>query len=100
MKIPASVRIGWRDYTIEFGEERRNDKGTPLNGEIDFTNHIIYIDKNIVSNDEKILTFLHEIVHGIFYSQGHLKWADNEELVSAVSEGLFQLMNDNPKLFT
>lgn len=99
MKIPSSVKVGWRNYSIEFGEERRNIKGEPISGEIDVLNHIIYIDKNIYDK-EKVLTFLHEVVHGIFYSQGHLKWSDNEELVSAISEGLFQLMNDNPKLFT
>jgi hypothetical protein len=99
MKIPSTVKIGWRIYKIEMVEERRDEKGNLLNGEIDFTNHIIYIDKNI-SEDEKEVTFLHEVRHGIFYGQGHLKWSENEELVSAVSEGSLQLMKDNPKLFT
>jgi len=99
MKIPKNIKIGWRNYTIEYGEERRDEKGNLLNGEIDYTNHIIYIDKNIVDNKEKIITFLHETVHGILYSQGHLKWAENEELVSAISEGWFQLIEDNTKLF-
>ena len=100
MKIPSSVKVGWRNFTIEYCEERRDEKGNLLNGEIDLTNQIIYIDKNIIHDNVKIVTFLHECVHGILYGQGHLKWSDNEELVSAISEGLFQLMNDNPKLFT
>lgn len=99
MKIPKTIKIGWRTYTIQFTEERRNEKGDLLDGQIDFTNHVIYIYKNLPFEDEKIVAFLHEIIHGIFFSQGHSEWGDNEELVEAVSEGIFQVMSDNPNLF-
>ncbi len=98
MKIPKTIKIGWRTYTIKFVDERRDEKGEFLDGEIDFTNHIIYIVNNLLS-DEQTVTFLHEIIHGVFYSQCHSDWGDNEDLIEGVSEGLFQLMKDNPKLF-
>jgi len=99
MKIPKNIKIGWRDYKIKFTEERRDDEGNLLDGEIDYLNHIIYIDNNLPSKEETIIAFLHEVVHGIFNSQCHSDWANNEDLVEAVSEGLFQLIVDNPKLF-
>jgi len=99
MKIPKNIKIGWRDYKVKFVEERRDEKGDYLDGEIDFLNHIIYIDDNLPSEDEKVIAFLHEVVHGIFNSQCHSDWCDNEDLVEGVSEGLFQLMRDNPKIF-
>jgi len=100
MKIPKTIKIGWRDYAIKFVDERRSEEGELLDGEIDFLNHIIYIDNNLFQEDEKVIAFLHEVIHGIFHNQCHSDWCNNEDLVEAVSEGLFQLMRDNPKLFS
>lgn len=99
MKIPETVKIGWRNYTVKMIDERRDETGQILDGEIDFSNRIIYIDKT-QNIDEQIVVFLHEVVHGIFKSQCHSDWGDNEDLIEAVSEGIFQLMKDNPKLFS
>ena len=100
MKIPKQIKIGWRDYSVEFTEERIDEEeGELLDGEIDFLNHIIYIDNNLYYEDEKVIAFLHEVIHGIFHYQCHSDWCNNEDLVEAVSEGLFQVMRDNPKLF-
>jgi len=99
MKIPENVKIGWRNYLVKMVEERRDEEGELLSGQIDFTNHIIYIDNNL-NIDEQIVSFLHEVVHGIFYSHCHSDWGDNEDLVESVSEGLFQIMKDNPKIFS
>lgn len=98
MKIPKTIKIGWRNYTVKLVEDLQDDNGTPLNGQTDFTNHIIYIDKDIQEN-EKLVTLLHEIQHCIYHAQGNCDWRDNEILVSANAEGFFQLMKDNPKVF-
>jgi len=99
MKIPNNVKIGWRNYTVKMVEERRDETGQVLDGEIDFVNHIIYVDKT-QDSDEQIIAFLHEVVHGIFNAQCHSDWRDNEDLVEGISEGLFQLMKDNTKIFS
>lgn len=99
MKIPESVKIGWRNYIVKTVDERRDDKGDYLSGQIDFNTHIIYLDRNL-NDDEKAVAFLHELIHGIFNSHCHSDWTDNEDLVESVSEGLYQIMKDNPKLFT
>lgn len=53
----------------------------------------------MIYEDERVVTFLHEVVHGIFHSYCNSKWNDDEDLVECVAEGLFQLVRDNPKLF-
>ena len=99
MKIPQYVRIGLRDYEVRFVDGRRDEKGDLLDGQIDFSNRIIYLDQNIIYEDEKFITFLHEVVHGIFHNYCNSKWNNNEDLVECVAEGIFQLVKDNPNLF-
>lgn len=100
MKIPKIIRIGWRDYTIKFvNEALRDEKGDLLDAQVDFSNRIICIDNNIVFNDEKIIKCFHEAWHVIFKNQWHSEWCDNEDLVDACAEGMFQLVRDNPGMF-
>lgn len=43
MKIPKTIKIGWRIYEVKFiNEEIRDKNGDLLDGQIDFNNHIIY----------------------------------------------------------
>lgn len=99
MNIPDKVKIGWRNYKVMQGEDRRDEKGNMLIGQIDYDSHTIYLKKNIIDEDEKCLSFLHEILHGIFYSEGQTKLRSNEDLIMAISEGLYQVIKDNPDMF-
>ena len=44
MQIPNNIKIGWRNYTIEFVDEIDEDLS---NGEINFNEQNIKINKNI-----------------------------------------------------
>jgi len=100
MNIPETVKIGWRNYLVAACTNRKDALEEVVAGEIDYDNHIIYLDETIVQPHQKQLTLLHEIIHGIFQYQGHTEWRKNEELIEAISEGLMQVILDNPKLFT
>ncbi len=98
MNIPEKVKIGWRTYKINQGEHRATNDGETLAGEIDYDDNTIYIyDKQ--SEDVKIATLLHEILHGIFLFSGHTDWRTNEDLVSCISENLYQVIKDNSEMF-
>lgn len=97
-EIPRTIKIGWREYTVREGEDKRNSEGEFLMGEIDYDKHVIFLDNTLLP-DEKKCAFLHEVVHGIFYSQVHTEWRKDEDLVSAIAEGLMNLTRDNPDLF-
>ena len=96
--IPNKVKIGWREYTVEQSEHRSGDGGGDLYGEINYEGQKIYIyDK--LTPDNKVVTLLHEIMHGIFYISGHEKWRKDEGLIDCISENLYQVIKDNPDLF-
>lgn len=97
MTIPESVKLGWRNYRILQDEHRCSEEGD-LSGEIDYANSVIYIyDK--LSEDEKCVTLLHEIIHGIFYLSGRKKQMNDEPLIECLSENLYQVIKDNPGMF-
>jgi len=99
MKIPQNIKIGWRNYSVKKIEGLVDENNEVLLGETDLTNHTIVLNKNVMDENEKMVTLFHEIFHCIFHGQSHMEWRDNEELVSAIAEGLFQLYKDNPKMF-
>lgn len=98
MQIPDKVKIGWREYLIQKYGARRNTNGDLLCGEIDYVKHTIYLN-NEYSEEQMKVTLLHEIMHGIFNREGHTDWRENEDLIDAIAEGLFELLKDNPELF-
>lgn len=98
MNIPEKVKIGWREYRIVQGEHRTADKGGDLYGEIKYEENEIYL-YNRLSLDEKAVTLLHEIVHGVLYLSGRNKERNDEGLVTAISENLYQVIKENPELF-
>jgi hypothetical protein len=98
MKIPEQVKIGWRNYKVEQGEHRAADNGGDLYGEIQYEKSNIFLyDK--LPEDEKCVTLLHEILHGIFYITGHKDLRENESIIECISENLYQIIRDNPEMF-
>lgn len=91
MQIPEKIKIGWREYTVEKGEKRFCQSGD-LCGEIDYGAKVIYLYEGL-DNEEMANTFLHEIIHGIFEYMGR---EQDEGLVVALTEGLYQVLRDNP----
>lgn len=98
MKIPEKVKIGWRNYTIEQGEHKSGDFGGDLYGEIHYEQDKIWLYQG-QSDENKIVTLLHEILHGIFYTSGNKEWRENEELITCVTENMYQVIKDNPGMF-
>lgn len=97
MNIPETVKIGWRNYNVEQGEHRAGDNGGDLYGQIHYEKRKIFLyDK--LDEDEKSVTFLHEIAHAILYNMGSELRSD-ENFVTAFTENLYQVMKDNPGLF-
>ena len=97
MNIPETVKIGWRNYTVTQGEHRAGDNGGDLYGEISYEKRKIFLyDK--MDEDERNVTLLHEIAHGILYNMGSVLRTD-ENFITAFSENLYQVIKDNPNMF-
>jgi hypothetical protein len=86
------VRIGHRDFKIEpfpqgFGER--------LFGETDYDTLSIRVHDRLEPS-VKASTLLHEIVHAIYDEYGISKDDEEERVVNSISNGLSQVIRDNP----
>ena len=94
MQIPEKIKIGWRTYSIEQGERRFGSNGGDLYGEIQYEKGEIYLYEG-QSEENKWVTLLHEIIHGIFFMTGQSEYRGNEDLTTLLSENLYQVLKDN-----
>lgn len=86
------VRIGYRDFKIEpfpagFGER--------LDGETDFSTLTIRFHTDL-DPSVKSATLLHEILHVVYDEYGLAKDDPEERVVTTLSNGLCQVIRDNP----
>lgn len=96
IKIPEQVRIGGVDYKVDAMPNLRRGSGL-LYGEISFDECCIHLSQTDGAGSERQkITLLHEILHGILwhYWSGE-EIEQEEELVTALSKGLFQVLKDN-----
>lgn len=86
------IKIGYKTYDIVYDNEYLDEK--ELTGEIDY-----YNKKIIVRNDrdevEFLNTFIHEVLHGIFYQSGDKNLREDENLINCIANGLTQVIVDN-----
>ena len=98
--FPKTLKIGAHNVKIVFPYEfkERND----LSGQYDKNMGEIRISKidscgNTCIDSELWVTFLHEVLHAIDHSIGHMMFAgeEGERRLEGLSEGLYQTLNDN-----
>lgn len=100
MRIPDKVRIGGIDYAISCEDTVRNST-TLLYGEINYSSSVIRISKTDASGFHKqCVTLWHEILHGVVEHLGiDLEHSTEEQIVTAISKGVYQVIQDNPSMF-
>ena len=97
MKIPETITIGGVQYTIKWeAEPFFNDAGDEMVARILFTDSIIQISSTKMGNQMVDVSFLHEVVHGIFYCMGIVgepKRVLNESFVEQCAHLWLQVFN-------
>lgn len=68
-------------------------------GEIDYDNEKIRISSKY-SQKQQNQTFLHELIHGIFDKLDFIDLRRDERLVNQLSITLYEVILDNPHIFT
>ena len=86
------IKIGYKTYDIVYDNEYLDKK--ELTGEIDYYNKKIII-RNDRDEVEFLNTFIHEIIHGIFYHSGDRNLKEDEDLINCLANGLTQVIVDN-----
>lgn len=97
MNIPEKVKIGGFNYTVV--KKSRVDKGNiDVDGEIFYDQGEIALRDDVEQSQEyREMVFLHECLHGIFYSVGLSH--DDENLVGTLGKGIHAFIKDNPEVF-
>jgi hypothetical protein len=93
MKIPEKIRIGGVDYKITETENLNNGERM-LYGEIDFEQSTIKLAPQNQDHQHKSITLWHEILHGIIKNAG-LDIKNEEQIVDALSKGVYMVLQDN-----
>ena len=97
ISIPNKIKIGAMDVTIQLQKhltKRSDDEGGYFEED-----QLILLDKDIIEagNKYSIVLLWHEVLHAI-YSQYSLDGLSEEKNVSGFSQGIVQVLGDNPKL--
>ena len=101
MMIPALVRISGVDYEVHLTESPVIVDGRQCFGSIEYEQNRINIDVSIGSVERHMQTLIHEILHGIGRDRDiDFGNADEEEIVEAFARGLYQVIADNPSMFS
>lgn len=98
MKIPSDVRINGIDYPVVY-EARLNDGAHICHGQSLFDDCLIKLNPDSQAQQKQCVTLWHEILH-ILIDNAKLTIEDEERVVTALSSGIYQVLQDNGrKLF-
>jgi hypothetical protein len=96
MKLPKKIKIGYRDFKVDDMPEHKLEE---FHGHIDLDQGVIQISQQF-GDSKTINTVLHEIIHGGFHINAIGLDRDLEEqITTAMSNYLCQVMRDNKPLF-
>lgn len=95
MKIPSSIRINGTDWDIDLNEEVMSNQDGAL-GMTDCTKLKIYMRPSI-STQQFVCTLIHELLHALIWQNGlrSVLKDDEEQIVMALSQGIFQVFREN-----
>lgn len=92
------VKIGYKEYEIVKKEEII-ELPNECYGKIDFDKEKIELSTKYNQNQQN-QTFIHELIHGIFDKLDMHDLRDNEIVVNQLSKKLYEVILDNPHIFT
>lgn len=101
--LPKEVRILGTKYSIFFddygeGFSREWKIPNPLAGIIDYGRGVILLSRKIETLQDLQAVLLHEIIHGVLESMGERTINEQEDVVTRVSNGIYAVIKDNPKV--
>lgn len=91
MVIPASIEIGYRDYSILKTEEPIILDNAVCYGTISYDKQEIKLDKTC-KKDQSLCTLIHEVIHGI---DADLNIELDEKAVELLGKGFYQFLKHN-----
>lgn len=102
MNIQGKVRVGSMDYDVILTDEKIiNQDGEECLGLTDHNLHEIKISTNLQNEQGQEKTFLHELIHAMIEERNlDFECITEEILAEDLSTILYQVIRDNPEMFT
>ncbi|NGT85688.1 hypothetical protein [Clostridium perfringens] len=102
MNIQGKVRVGSMDYDVILTDEKIiNQDGEECLGLTDHNLHEIKISTNLQNEQGQEKTFLHELIHAMIEERNlDFESITEEILAEDLSTILYQVIRDNPEMFT
>lgn len=95
--VNYGLKIGGLTYDLQLLDSSPKLNGEELLGLIDYDRQEIYIS-NAQHIETKLVTILHEILHGIVHDRNLPVGGNEEDIVDGLSRGIYQILVDNPRL--
>lgn len=92
------LKLGYKTFNI-IKEKEIIRLPNELLGEISYMEEVIRIS-NKISQNEQNQTFMHEMIHGLLDKIGYNEMAVDEKFVDRLATGLYEVIKDNPQIFT
>lgn len=96
-KKPKRIRILNLSWKVEFVDKAISTASESL-GWCDYDNQTISLFED-QSNESMADTFLHEVLHALFYAMGIEPTGDEENVICRISTGLCTVWSTNPLVF-
>lgn len=98
MDKPLTINVAGLNYKVVVTEYfKASDDDRNLWGYCDYGDLTIYIRKSL-SEERKQQTLIHELTHAVFSETGFTE--QDEETVTRLSSVLYQVLKQNPHIFT
>jgi hypothetical protein len=95
--IPKKVKIGGIDYEVKRNVDRL-EGGSDTCGEVSYYDSTIELSSGIYKTQREEQTFLHELLHAMFWNLGYKE--TDEKLIDGLANIWYALIKDNKGIFT
>ncbi|MBS1007765.1 ImmA/IrrE family metallo-endopeptidase [Leuconostoc suionicum] len=90
------IKVGGINYEL-IAKENLEDKNESVWGFVEYESSKIYVRSNI-SKQKQLQTIIHESLHAMLHESGLDDYANDEKIVTPLSNMLYQFLKDNPSL--
>ena len=95
MTLPSVIRVGLFDFRIE---KLSGNQCTNKFGECSTVEQAIRIQRTMPTRYKAVDTFIHEVIHAIYWSYGAQDTDGEERMVELMATGMSIVHRDNPWL--
>lgn len=91
LKIPESIKVAGKSYKIVKTKHPITIDGLECYGKISFENSEIELSETLQDVQERLITFLHELLHAICHDRDI---EQDEKIIDSIAKGLYDVLTN------